>query len=67
VGFLDRRDLNTRERVGQKTMNQYRINYGKARIIRIEKIKASESLCWVWREGIVQGGTEKRGSYLWLP
>jgi hypothetical protein len=25
-------------------MNKYRINYGKARIIRIEKIKASESL-----------------------
>ena len=48
-------------------MNQYRINYGKARIIRIEKIKASESLCWVWREGIVRGGTEKRGSYCPFP
>ena len=32
-------------------MNQCRFSNGKARIIRIEKIKASESLCWVWREG----------------
>jgi hypothetical protein len=30
--------------IGQKTMNQCRFSNGKARIIRMEKIKASESL-----------------------
>ena len=39
-------------------MNQCRFSNGKARIIRIEKIKASESLCWVWREGILQRSPE---------
>ena len=63
MSFLDRRDLHTHEvgigdPVRSDTMNQCRIICDKARIILMEKIKASESLCWVWCEGIVQGYTE---------
>ena len=41
---MDRRDLDTRARLGQKTMNSCRLKWRQGRIIRIDKIIASEIL-----------------------